>query len=268
MFNTHNQTELNLLRVLAYGEGIISRDQFLEISNKTMLSRYIKAGYLKQAPNASKGVFTTTAKFQKDYRRQIEPQHQFSGSGSATHSGGLNFALTLIPEGARLQTGQAIKGEFDRFRKTGEYHRALSKIQEREYEALKQARAAMQEATGAHDIAYANYQLNAAQARYDLASDERRTCSAPDLSITLTHDQLEEWRGNLGNYYLNKDGLSYRQMTLLHQTVQRLHELERTTSGEITVCLEIITGSYGPIEIAQKENYAETTGANLVYLSA
>lgn len=268
MFNTHNPTEVNLLRVLAYGEGIISRDQFLEISNKTMLSRYIKAGYLKQAPNAEKGIYQTTPKFQRDYRRQIDPQHQFSGSGSATHSGGLNFAIALIPGGAKLQTGQEIKREFDRFRKTGEYRRALSRIQAREYEALKDARAAIQEAKGAHDVAYANYQLNAAQARYDLANDERRACSSPDLSITLTREQLEDWRGNLGNYYLNKDGLSHRQMTLLHQTITRLQELEKTTDREITICLEIITGSYGPVEICQKENYVETTGANLVYLSA
>ena len=81
-FNHHNPTERELVRLLAFGEGIISREQFLETANRTMLSRFRTAGLIKQKPDAEKGVFQITDKFKQAYLQQVNPEHRFSGSGA------------------------------------------------------------------------------------------------------------------------------------------------------------------------------------------
>ena len=59
-FNIHNPTEMRLVNVLAHGEGLITRDDFVGLSNKTMLSRYKTEGYIREAKNAEKGVYEIT----------------------------------------------------------------------------------------------------------------------------------------------------------------------------------------------------------------
>lgn len=111
-FNLKNPTERRVLEILANGEGIISREEFLAVSNNTMLSKYRAAGYLRQMPNAPKGVYQTTEAFKAQYHRQVDPAHEFSGGSSPVHASGVNRILSDLPDGVAVQTGQSIQNEF------------------------------------------------------------------------------------------------------------------------------------------------------------
>lgn len=263
MFNEKNPTEMNIVRILAHGEGIITQEDFISVTNKTMFSRYKSQGYLVKAKNAAPGTYQITGKFKRDFCRQIEPQHKFSGSGSPTHARGLNRAIHLLPTGAKLTTGQELKQDFEKFRKTATYHQALAEIQKRTLAELQKVEA---QAAADKSRNY-TYELRAARSSYELACDSRGACSSPDLAATMSHQDLEDFRGELCNYYLNND-MSKNKLYLLHQAITKLQHLENTTKGEVTVHIEIVTGSYGSVEIEQKENYEETTGSFLILLPA
>lgn len=262
MFNVKNPTEMNIVRLLAYGEGIITKDDFISVANKTMFSRYKTKGYLVKAKNAAPGTFQITGKFKRDFCRQFEPRHKFSGSGSSVHSRGLNRAINFIPPGAKLTTGQELKQDFEKFRKTAAYHQALAEIQKRTLGELQK----VETQAAADKSRDYTYELRAARSSYELASS-RDACSSPDLAATMSHQDLEDFRGALCNYYINND-MSQRKLYLLHQAITKLQRLEDTTKGEVTVHIEIVTGSYGAVEIEQKENYEETTGSFLILLPA
>lgn len=267
MFNKRNATEMRVVRVLGHSEGIISREQFLQLSNRTMLSRYINNGLLAQVKNAEKGVYQITPKFKSTFRKEIEPRHQFSGSGSLKHSAGLITAISLLPQKSELTTGQAIKKDFDRYRKTVQCQMALSKIQERNLQKLEETRAQI-ETIAQQNKACATYLLNQATSSYKLSLDEHKAFSTPDIKATMTLEDLRGFRENLIEYSRTHE-LSVRKDYLLKQTVSKLNQMERNyyNSGPVSLCIEIVTGSYGNVEIEQKENWAEATGSDLVFLS-
>lgn len=251
-FNERNPTEMNLLRTLAYGEGIISKEQFLSIANRTMFSRYRTEGYLKQAPNAAKGVFQITEKFCKQYRHQIEPTHRFSGSGSVRHSAGLNAAIQALPKGVTLTTGKQIQTDFERFKNISQYENAIADQREQIKAKLDRAeQAALTDKSAQTLRAYEDIKR-----LYGQMQNETKCCSTPDLQATFTRDQLQE--------YINQE-----RGHAPEQTIDRLEALLLTsTDYEITVAIEIVTGSYGSLDIAAKETYSTVTQTPIIYFRA
>lgn len=262
MFNKNNKTEMQIIRVLGNSEGIISREQFLQISNRTMLSRYINKGLLTQVKNAEKGVYQITAKFKREYMREIDPKQSFSGSGSLAHSSGLNTAISLLPRTSELKTGQAIKREFDSYRKTPQFQISLTKLQERYYKDLQEIRAKPQ----TENRAYNGFILNRAENSYKMIMDERKAFSTPDIGAIMTLEELSSFRDNLVEYHASHR-LSERKNELLRETISKLREMERSYSQPVQVHIEIVTGSYGNVEIQQKENWAASTGNEVLFLS-
>lgn len=254
-FNQRNPTEINLFRTLAYGEGIISREQFLSIANRTILSRYRTEGYLKQASNAAKGVFQITDKFKKAYLHQIDPSHKFSGSGSVQHSTALNQTIAALPAGVKLTGGKEIQADFDRFKATKEYQKVIAELRQQARADLAERRQAVTD-TG---TAQALRAYDDARRLYLQTLDEKKCCSTPDLQATFTHDQLEAFISTL----------SMTQDKTREQAIERLQSLlASTTAQELTVCIEIITGSYGSLEIQAKETYSAVTQTEIIYISA
>lgn len=262
MFNKNSKTEMQIVRVLGNSEGIISREQFLQLSNRTMLSRYISKGLLSQVKNAEKGVYQITAKFKREYTREIDPKQAFSGSGSLTHSTGLNTAISLLPKTSELRTGQAIKKDFESYRKTPQFKIALANLQDRYYRNLQEVKSTQQ----GSNHAYNGFILNRAENSYRIIMDERKAFSTPDIRATMTLDELRIFRDNLLEYH-SSHKLSERKNQLLKETVSKLNQMERNYCSPVHVYIEIVTGSYGNVEIQQKENWADSTGNEVLFLS-
>lgn len=248
-FNEKNPTEMALVRVLAYGEGIISKQQLLSLANRTMLSRYRTEGYLKQAPNAEKGVFQVTEKFCKQFRHQIDPTHKFSGSGSTRHSAALNQAIAALPQGAALTTGKQIQADFDRYKTTAAYQTAITDQRERARAALAQAaKAALADKSAPTLLAFDD-----AKRLYEQMQNDSKCCSTPDLIATFTPDQLRAY-------------LEQERGHAPERSLDRLEALLSNPAQEITVAIEIVTSSYGSLDIVAKETYSAVTQTPILYI--
>lgn len=262
MFNVHNPTEMAVLRKLAYGEGIITREQFLNLGNRTMLSKYRTAGLVRQMPNAKEGVFQITDKFKTEYTRRIDPNHKFSGSGSPTHAAVLYEALGFIPASAQLTTGQQLKEDFDRFQQTRAYIEATREIRNRYQDERAAAIEAYHSAQAAdRAAAFDRYHTAEQLCKMD------KLCSTPDLAVTLTAGEVDSLITDLANYYLNAPQLSDGQTWAYGQAIRTLQEVQASGAETVTVYIEAITDSYGNLEIEQKENFSAVMGAPIIYFS-
>lgn len=263
-FNRHNPTEREIVRLLAYGEGIISREQFLETGNRTMLSRFRTAGLIKQKPDAPKGVFAITDKFRQAYLQQINPAHSFSGSGSLIHAQILQNALKLVPPTAELTSGQTLKTELERYQKTTEYHRKEAEIREHYRQAREQARTEVVQARTPMDRYDALTRYNDMNRFYSMD----KLVSAPDLKVALTSSQLDDLLTALHHRHLNDDRLTERQRECTHDAIRTLQQVQANmTESTVEVCFEAITDNYGRTDLQAKENYSITMSAPILYFA-
>lgn len=265
MFNIHNPTELAVLRQLAYGEGIITKAQFLELANRTMLSKYRTAGLIRQMPNAREGVYQITDKFKSEYLRRIDPTHKFSGSGSPTHAAALYEALTFIPKTAELITGQALKDHFARYQRTVGYHQQAQTIRE-DYQAQRQEAKAALAAASPDQKAAALDRYRAADQLCRLDDD---LCSTADLAMRVSREEIDTLLTDIGNRYLNDDHMTQRQAWACSHAIRTLQAVQDSMTEQTAVIMvEAITDSYGRLEIEQKENYSAVMHTPIIYFAA
>lgn len=263
-FNTHNPTEREVVRLLAYGEGIITRERFLSVSNRTMLSRFRAAGLLKEKPDAEKGVFQITDKFKQAYLRQIDPDMRFAGSGSITHSAIVQDALRLIPSTASLTSGEAIKRELEEYQKTADYHSREADLRtwykqecEKAKEELRQAQTPMDryEALDRHNFC-------------NRFSNSDKLVSAPDFKAELTSGEIDQMLSSLMDRYYNDERLTEREQKFTHEAIRTLQQAQTCMTGTtVTIFFEAVTDNYGRVELEQKENCSIILNTPIVYFA-
>ena len=263
-FNQHNPTEREIVRLLAFGEGIISKELFLETANRTMLSRFRTAGLIKQKPDSGKGVFTITEKFKQAYLQQVNPDHRFSGSGSQNHAAILQDALKLIPPAAKLTSGQTLKTELERYQKTADYQRKEGEIREQYRQAREHARTEIAQTRTPMD----RYEALSSFNHYNKLYNMDKVVSAPDLKMTLTASQLDELLTALHNRHLNDDRLTERQRECTRDAIRTLQQVQATmTETTVEICVEAITDNYGRIELETKENCSAVLNMPILYFA-
>lgn len=263
-FNRHNPTEREVVRLLAYGEGIITKERFLSVSNRTMLSRFRTAGLLKEKPDAEKGVFQITDKFKQAYLQQIDPDMRFAGSGSVTHSAIVQDALRLIPSTATLTSGEAIKRELEQYQKTADYHNREADLRawykqerERAKEELRQAQTPMGRYEALDRYNFSNRFFN---------SD--KLVSAPDFKAELTSGEIDQMLSSLMDRYYNDERLTEREQKFTHEAIRTLQQAQTSMTGAtVTIFFEAVTGNYQQMQIEQKENCSIILGAPIVYFA-
>ena len=263
-FNHHNPTERELVRLLAFGEGIISREQFLETANRTMLSRFRTAGLIKQKPDAEKGVFQITDKFKQAYLQQVNPEHRFSGSGSQTHSAILQSAIKMLPLSAELTSGQALKVELDQYQRSLDYYRQEAMLRENYRQEREQARGEVVQANtpmGRYDaLTRYNY--------YNKLYNLEKLVSSADLKVSLTANQLDELLTTLHDRHLNNERLTERQREFTHQAITTLQAVQASmTTNTVEILIEAITDNYGRLELEQKENCSVVMNTPIIYFA-
>ena len=263
-FNPHNQTERELVRLLAYGEGIISKEQFLETANRTMLSRFRTAGLIKQKPDADKSVFQITDKFKQVYLQQVNPEHKFSGSGSPTHAAILQNAIKMIPTSAELTSGQALKVELDQYQRSVDYHKQEAMLRESYRQEREQAKGEAAQASTLMDRYDALTRYN----HYNKLYNMEKLVSSADLKVSLTANQLDELLTALHDRHLNDERLTERQRECTLHAIRTLQAVQQTTTeSTITILVEAITDNYGRMELEQKENCSVVLNTPIIYFA-
>lgn len=268
-FNKHNETEMRLINVLAHSEGLISREDFVHISNKSLLSRYKAAGYIEQAKTAGKNVFQITELFKREYCKQIDPFHRFSGSHSFGHSSGLNRVLSHLPVDASIQTGSEILREFNAMLRdnNNSIYARLSEIQTNCQSKLFDAQQIYSAAKTPLEQATALAEVHKLEHSYQQLTDEQNRWSIPDVRVSMEREQLKELIDRTQEHY-EQCQCSDFQRQLYNIGLTRMNELYATGESKVELNIEIITNQYGPDDIQAKEVWAECCNTTpIIYIS-
>lgn len=263
-FNLHNSTEMEVLRHLAFGDGIITKDQFLSISTKTMLSRYKSAGLIEQRKNAEKNIFQITNRFKSLYLKQIDPDHRFACSGSKSHSAVLFDAINVIPKTATITTGQTLKEEFQKFQKTTEYFTRTAEIQKNYQNKIMQLSATVSN-TAASFLDRCNAMIELKQ--QTTFSKMESLCSTADLRISVTREEISQMLEELTNRHLNYDLTPKHERFLLHSINTLQHVQENMTTERVDILVEAITDTYGAVQIEQKFNISYVLDTPIIFIT-
>lgn len=269
-FNTHNETEMRLVNVLAHGEGLIDRDEFVRLSNKTMLSRYKSEGYIQEARNAGKGVYEITERFKREYCAQLDPFHRFSGSHSPTHSAGVNRVLSYLPSGVHIQTGSEIQAEFTTLLQASS-HPAYNRVSEILYlcrEHLAETKLALESAKTDVERAALTAEADRLNARCARLMNVKERWSTPDLRVTLERDQLKELLDRAEEHYQSYHCSDF-QKYFYDLGIKRMMELYASGEREITLNIEITTSNYDWMDVDAKEVWSECCNTTpIIYIAA
>lgn len=268
-FNIKNPTEMKILHILAYGEGVIHRDDFIKYSNKTLLSRYKTAGLLKPYPAGEKGLYQITEQFKQAFRQQIDPDHKFSGSHAPDHASGVNRVLSQFPTQAQLKSGCELQWEhrLEQLNAHSPYHARASHLLHLNQQAFYKAQAALDAAQNQSQRAFLLEQREQARQKLAQSANLQNRCSTPDLAVTLTRDQLcdflqrqrEEWEQPRSRF----------QQELYQRSIQRMEQLVSSAQPVVTLFIEIVTDNYGRDDIQAKENWSYCTeNSPIVYIPA
>lgn len=129
------------------------------------------------------------------------------------------------------------------------YQTAITDQRERARAALAQAaKAALSDKSAPTLRAFDD-----AKRLYEQMQSDSKCCSTPDLIATFTPDQLR----------------AYIQQERRHTPERSLDRLEALLSNpaqEITVAIEIVTSSYGSLDIVAKETYSAVTQTPILYI--
>lgn len=262
-FNQHNKTEMNLIRHLVYGEGLIRHDAFLEIANKTLLSRYKAANLIRQKPDAEKGVYMITDKFKQCYKSQIEPRHAFSGSGSMKHSEILHNIIKILPRDVHITSGETLKQELEQLQKTAEYQQKERILREEYREQREICRNEVREAPNAMERYEALTRFNL----YNRLSSMDKLCSAADMRVSLNREQVDQLLTTLFDRHLNEE-LTQREERFVSHAIRTLQQIQTNSTETITeVLIEAVSDSYGTIQIEQKLNTSSVLSTPIIFFS-
>lgn len=274
----NNKSEMKVLTALVNSERYISKDTFLSMGSKAMLSRWTKAGYIEESKT---GFLKATDAFYKEARYRTTPAIKTSGSGSPIHSQGIVNAIRLLPSslpfqdksGERLiQNSQEVKDSFREWR-TGagryEYEKRDAEIRQEWKEAPSRAENALNEAKALGDgKAYADA-MRAYQEAVRLAEraeTEQSVVSTPDLTVKMTASEMIEYAENLRGH--GEEMSQWRNREAYTKAAERLEQIASSISGggRVEIAVEITTEHYSGVDIATHAAYAEMQGAEVIFV--
>ena len=269
-FNQKNPTEMGIVRMLAYGEGLIHKEDFIKYANKTLLSRYKTAGLVEEYKGGEKGLLQITDQFKRAYREQIDPKHTFSGSHAPNHASGLNRVLSQLSGNAPMKSGSQLQWELKSMTlcDTNPYYTRSHELIMRNREEIAKAEAAYQAAATDQERAARLEALEFAKQKHTQAMLRNRRCSIPDLAVTLTRPQLESFIEQQREYY-DRCICPDFQRDLYEESIRRMEQLAASERPTVTLNIEIITDNYGRMDIQAKENWSFCTdGGPVIYIPA
>lgn len=267
--------EMELLKTLVNAERYITTDTFIEIGNKSILSRWEKSGYVERT---QPGLLYVTDTFYKEARLRTTPAIKRSSSSSPEHSSGIINALKLLPSmpfqderGERLiQNSQEIKDDFKALKQTQEYALKDAELRERFTEGLKAAQEAFNKAMAGTDtqtIEKASMALTTAKEMAIRAGDMGKPIvSTPDLTVRMSQGEMLAYAQNLREHEAEITNWSGREA--YERAADKLERIAATVSSveRVEIAIEITTANYDGADIMQHEAYTDVTETEVIFL--
>ena len=265
-----------LLKFVSNTQGCFSKESFYAAGANSSTERYwLKAGLMEIKQNAKETTFALTPKFAREYKKQIDVQKPCSRSGinSYRHSEALAKTVLAIPKDVAsdriLNDSEAKNGDYQ---KPPQYEidKRVNEIADAITNRYLETKIAYESASGEEKVNL-YYQLQEAQKMYEHVSEDR-VYRSPDLVVTFTPAQLQEFHDNMKAIYDEKHFCAGRNKELAYEG---LHKIERliaqsvvTHTTEITVSMEVITNNYGADEIQLHENFSAIMGIEQIFIPA
>lgn len=271
--NFQNPKVKAVIRTLELSENRITRQAFMEIGTKDIFYQMKAAGYLTES---SKGIYKASpkliSKMEKDYKES------FGRSSSPAHSEKINQSLKLLPSSViaerNFQTGKELEEAFSKFQKTDTYKEAL----QNRFEEIRQAKENLEtyhnqmsqsnespEAKIEEDLFFRRQNDNLNRS---LAILDNQPCHSPDYSFSCTYEESQFYLEQLETYRESFSPFS-KEESIYTKAISKMSSLLSTyhPGDTITWNIEIITNSYGAVDMEQHANYELLTGQPVLYLT-
>lgn len=269
--NFNNPKTMNIIRYMQLSENRLSRQNLLTIGNKDILYQLKNGGYIKESPS---GIFQGTSKLHT-YMKRLDGS-TFSKSNSPEHSAKILNSARLLPKqvisDGRFQTGTDLQIRYQKTKKQKEYKEGLRK----EREALQRR---LNELTFLHrdfqrsekptaDKLQETFNFRSAKEALERSMSllKENQFSPPDYSVELTKPESEAYLENLSIYRDNLDKHS-KEYSLYTEAIEKLSCIITQSDGSFTVGIEIITNSYGSLDMEKHFLYERLTHQHVIYLT-
>ncbi len=268
--NFNNPKTMNTIRYLQLSENRLSRQDLLAIGNKDIFYQLKNGGYIKEAG----GIFQGTSKLHNYMKKQ--DGSTFSKSNSPEHSAKILNSAKLLPKQiiseGRFQTGTDLQQQYQKTKNQKEYQEALRQ----EREALK---GRMNELSSLHREFQRSEEAKAEKLQeafnYRSAKDtlersmnllKENQFSPPDYAVELTKSEGEAYLNNLMSYRDSLEGYS-KDYSLYTKAIEKLSCLIAQSDGSFTVGIELVTNSYGSLDMEKHFLYEQLTHQTVLYLT-
>ena len=269
--NFNNPKTMNCIRYMQLSENRLSRQDLLSLGNKDIFYQLKNGGYIKESTG---GIFQGTSKLHNYMKKQ--DGSTFSKSNSPEHSAKILNSAKLLPKQVisegRFQTGTDLQYEYQKIKHQKEYQEALRQEREalkgrmnelcslhREFQRSEEVRAEkLQEAF--------NYRSAKEALERSMALLKENQFSPPDYAIELSKAEGEAYLDNLTRY---RDSLEEhsKDYSLYSEAVEKLSCLITQSEGSFTVGIEIVTNSYGSLDMEKHYLYEQFTQQTVLYLT-
>jgi hypothetical protein len=269
--NFNNPKTMNTIRYLQLSENRLSRQDLLTIGNKDILYQLKNGGYIKESAG---GIFQGTSKLHT-HMKKLDGS-SFSKSNSPEHSAKILNSAKLLPKQVisegRFQTGTDLQQQYQKMKHHKEYQEALKQEREalqgringlsslhREFQRSEENRAEkLQEAF--------NYRSAKEALERSMTLLKENQFSPPDYAVELTKSEGEDYLDSLSRY---RDSLEEhsRDYSLYTEAVEKLSCIISQSEGSFTVGIEIITNSYGSLDMEKHSLYEQLTHQTVLYLT-
>lgn len=261
--NNRVQTVINYLQL---AENKMSREDFIKLGTKDIFYQFKKNNYIQES---SKGIFQATKKL----RDKIEKQtgSQFGKGSSVQHSKKILEVSKRIPKeiitNRDFKTGTEIEKRFNQFKSTGEYKyriEAMLKSYIDKIESLNQHHFYVQNSNTISSREKLKENVNYHSALYGLERSasilKDNPCSIPDFCFNATRGQAEQFIENLKDWGVSTHTNTDKAISTIKQI------LETSTEQVFNLQIEIITNSYGSVDMERHYNFETITNTKVIYI--
>ena len=262
---------MNVVRYMQLSENRLSRQDLLTIGNKDILYQLKNGGYIKESAG---GIFQGTSKLHNYMKKQ--DGSSFSKSNSPEHSAKIRNSAKLLPKQViskgRFLTGTDLQQQYQKIKRQKEYQEALRQEREslkgrinelaslhKEFQRSEETRAEkLQEAF--------NYRSAKEALERSMTLLKENQFSPPDYAVELTKQEGESYLDSLTRYRDSIEEYS-RDYSLYTEAMEKLSYLITQSDGSFTVGIELITNSYGSLDMEKHYLYEQLTHQTVLYLT-
>lgn len=264
---------MNLLYRFAISEGVLSKEQILNLGNKSLLYRMKNNHYIKETIKGS-GIYKSTPKLKQLTEKTTGISY---GNGcSFKHSEKIQKAISFFPKEVisegRFSSGLMLKQEVSSIKQTPQYQKAINNLQKNVLKEEKNIQYQYQ-----NFLSTCNNQAERYQAQIDFQAQSAYCQIKKEVAFSDTPIFIPDFKVNVtkeeGEYLLQQ---FTEQMHHLSENSKEYHFLERNVAkvqhilqsqdSTFDLYFEIITNNYGKPELERHFNYETILNREVLYI--